>query len=102
MNFIYIYLSTQICYTFIKIKKGDTIWIIARNHKLSLDSIISLNQIKSVHKLSAGKTIKIPRLNGLFYQTKKYDSIEKIARTYKVPLDEIKRFNKTSSYLCKK
>jgi len=86
-------------YNTYKINKGDSIWTISRKYKLNLDSIISLNKITSVHKLSAGNTLKIPKLNGLYYHVKKYDSLEKISRKYKIPIEEIKRFNKVHSFL---
>lgn len=44
-----------------KINNGDTVWDIAKKHKLSVQSILALNGLSSKSKLKVGTSIKIPR-----------------------------------------
>ena len=43
------------------IKKGDTIWKIAKNHGVSTDEIIKTNNIKDVSNVKPGQQLIIPR-----------------------------------------
>ncbi|WP_420768284.1 cell wall hydrolase [Parageobacillus thermoglucosidasius] len=48
-------------YTYYKVKKGDTLFKIAKTYKTTVSALKSLNQRKS-DVLIAGETIKVPRL----------------------------------------
>ncbi len=43
-----------------KVKKGDTLWSIARNHNLTLDRLLSANDIDKKATLSVGQEIFLP------------------------------------------
>ncbi len=81
------------------IKKGDNLWSLSRKNGISIDSIISLNKIKTPHDLRIGKVIKIPKFSGIYYQVKKNDSLYEIANRYSTKVEEIKKYNQISPYL---
>ena len=46
-----------------RIKKGETLWKISKNHGVSIDELCQLNKISDVTKVKIGEKIKIPILN---------------------------------------
>jgi len=82
-----------------EIKKGDTLWAIARFYKISIDSLISANKVISLYQIQPGKPLKIPRVNGIFYRVKKYDTLFSIAEQKKISHEEIKKYNSIGSFL---
>ncbi len=81
------------------IKSGDNLWSIAKRNRVSLDSLISLNEIELPHQLRQGSSIEIPTLSGIYYQVKKGDTLHKLAKKYGVADDEIKKYNQLGSFL---
>ena len=45
-----------------RVRKGDTLWHIARTHKVSLDALCQKNGLSKKAVLKPGQTLKIPRL----------------------------------------
>lgn len=43
-----------------KVKTGDSFWIIARNHKTSIQKILDMNNMNSSSKLQPGQVIRVP------------------------------------------
>lgn len=43
-----------------KVKTGDSFWIIARNHKTSIQKILDMNNMNSSSKLLPGQVIRVP------------------------------------------
>ncbi len=76
-----------------KVKKGDSLWLIAKKKKISIDSIISANNIQSIYMLKINQILKIPFYEGLFYKIKKDDTLVRISKKYKIKIAEIKKFN---------
>jgi LysM repeat protein len=42
------------------VKKGDSLWRIARRHKVELASLLKTNGITNANKLRIGMTLRIP------------------------------------------
>ena len=96
-----------------KVKKGDTLSVLARRYKSSVNAILAANRLTSKHRIRAGKWIKIPsrgyvyaesrstpRLHGgevATYQVKKGDSLWLIAKRFGTTISEIKRLNSLHS-----
>lgn len=89
------------------VKKGDTLWNIAKAHGLTVDELKSINNLSS-NALSIGQTLKVtqesagvpeptPTPGEIAYTVKKGDSLYAIARRYNTTVDEIKRLNNLSS-----
>lgn len=75
------------------VKPGDTLWDIAKRFNITIDSIISANELKSVDFLKIGQVIKIPNVSGVFHKVGRDENLEKIAKTYNVDVDQIKKYN---------
>lgn len=82
-----------------RVESGDTIWNIARKNKIGVDAILSFNKFNPSKKLRPGETIKIPKLNGIYYSVRKNDSLESISRAFSTPLPEIRKYNDIGEYL---
>jgi len=77
-----------------KVTKGDTLWSISKRYTISLESILTLNNIKDKDTLSIGQIIKIPQNNlpavdYTMYIVKKGDTIWSVAQRYNLSVDLI-------------
>jgi murein DD-endopeptidase MepM/ murein hydrolase activator NlpD len=72
-----------------QVREGDTISGIASRFSLSAGSIIAFNNIQEAWNIRAGRTLKIPNMDGIPYTVGKNDSISKIAVKMKVPQNAI-------------
>ena len=83
------------------VKKGDTLYSIAREFNTSETVIMNLNNLKSSN-LSIGQVLKIPIITGNVVKTyvvKNGDSLYNIAKKFNTTIDEIKRKNNLNSNL---
>ena len=94
------------------VKKGDTIYSIARNNKIEVDTIIRDNSLSNTN-LSVGQSLKIRVMeveecfgtdytppedtNYITYTVKKGDSLYVIANKYNTSVNEIKNLNNLTS-----
>lgn len=93
---------TIITYTVVK---GDTLWSISRRYDVKMISIISVNNLKEISRLSIGRKLKLPITNmdiakaegysqdaaveEIIYHVKKGESLWSISRDYNVKLESI-------------
>lgn len=81
------------------VKKGDTLYSIARKYNTSVDNLKSINNI-TTDSLAIGQIIKLPSTSNVAsdtYIVKKGDSLYSIARTYNTSVDKLKEINNLSS-----
>lgn len=71
------------------VKTGDSLGAIARRFGLSMDSLISMNGIKSARGLRAGTELKIPNMDGLLHIVGKGESLGSIAGRYKIEVSAL-------------
>lgn len=90
-----------------RVKKGDTLYSIARNYNISVSDIKILNNL-TTNNLSIGQILKLPTNNNdnnnenttdeyQIYTIKKGDNLYQIARTFNTTVDEIKTLNNLTS-----
>lgn len=93
---------TIITYTVVK---GDTLWSISQRFDVKMTSIISVNNLKEISRLSIGQKLKLPLTNmdiakaegysqetaaeEIIYYVKKGESLWSISREYNVKLEAI-------------
>lgn len=92
------------------VKKGDSLWLIARKHKTTIEAICDANGINKNAILRAGMKLKIPAgtqsaeqtksektASGETYTVKKGDALSLIARRHGVSVKALKNANNLSS-----
>jgi len=80
-----------------KVRKGDSVSLIAKNFNISLGAIIASNDIRNAKALQEGTILKIPNIDGIPYSVKKGDNLSKISTAFNVPLEVILDVNDIKS-----
>ncbi len=75
------------------VKEGDTIAQIARDHGVTVDTLLWANEIDDVTRIKPGDTIIILATNGVRHKVVKGDTVESIAKKYKASSDAIISYN---------
>jgi surface antigen len=76
------------------VKDGDTISSIAQAFGVTSDSIRWSNSLTG-ERVSAGKSLTIPPINGIVYTVKSGDTLDTLAQKYNANKDQIAEFNDT-------
>jgi len=80
-----------------RVKKGDTLFGISHRFNITVDTIITANNLKNAYYLPIGKVLKIPNMSGLFYTVKQGDSLFSIAQRFRTSVNQIADINDLSS-----
>ena len=78
------------------VKKGETLYSIARYYEISLDDVLTLNNIEDPSRIQAGFVLKIPGKNSLHhkeYIVEKGDTLYSIARKHNIDVDSLLQRN---------
>ena len=80
--------------TLYRISRGDSMWGIADEFKVKSESILFANpQMEdNPHNLKPGMELKIPPVDGLYYEWKDGDTIESVAEKFDANADDIIAF----------
>lgn len=94
-GFPYVLPEQTLTYT---VKKGDTLYGIAKQYDTSVDEIKKLNNLTS-NTLSIGESLLIPTMNVVTdtYVVKRGDTLYGIAKQYNTTIDELKKLNNLTS-----
>lgn len=71
------------------VQSGETLSGIAREYGITLDTLVSFNQISDSRRVQVGTQFDIPSRNGLRHIVERGDSVDAIAQEYSVETDEI-------------
>lgn len=74
------------------VKKGDSLYSIAKKYNVSVSDILKKNLLSS-NLLSIGQEIKIPGISSFTYTVSKGDSLYSIAKKFNTSVDSIKSKN---------
>lgn len=75
-----------------EVKKGDTLSTVAKLFKVSKNTIIWANDLKS-EIISQGDVLVILPITGIRHTVKKNDTVSSIAKKYKADINDIAKFN---------
>jgi murein DD-endopeptidase MepM/ murein hydrolase activator NlpD len=80
--------------TIYRISRGDSMWGIADEFKLKSESILFANpeMDDNPHNLRPGMELKIPPVDGLYYEWKDGDTFESVAEKFDAKADDIINF----------
>jgi murein DD-endopeptidase MepM/ murein hydrolase activator NlpD len=68
------------------VRGGDSLASIAKRFGLAVDTIVSMNGIKSARNLTKGQDLKIPNMDGLIHVVSRGESLGALSRRYKVEM----------------
>ena len=97
-----------------KVKKGDTLYRIARDYNVSINDIISMNNLRNdsylklnqvifipkgakYKKVISRKNIKVVSKKVFYHQTSEKEDLSTIAYMHKVPIEEVETLNKLNN-----
>jgi murein DD-endopeptidase MepM/ murein hydrolase activator NlpD len=80
-----------------KVKRGDSLFGISHKFNVSVDAILTANNLKNAQFLQIGTELQIPNMSGVFYTVKKGDNLSRIATSYGVKVNAIADLNDLSS-----
>jgi len=73
-----------------KVQKNETLSHIARKYNISYGTIVAVNNIKNARKdCREGMTLRVPTVDGLWYEVRKGDTLSKISLMQNIPLNAI-------------
>lgn len=79
-----------------KIRHGDSLWNIAQKTGLSIDTLLTINELDNVHIIQPGTVIRIPNKDGIFYKVSPGETIEDISKRFDVSIEDIININELS------
>lgn len=73
--------------------EGDTLWDIAEQHGVNVDTVIGANPDISPNVLKVGQVIKVPSVDGAVHVVKAGDTVSSLASKYKAKAEVILKAN---------
>lgn len=86
-----------------KVKRGETVWDIARSYKISMGVIIAANRLTNPDRIQPETKLFIPigsalsEINGIWHTISKGENVWDIARRYKTSMESIITSNKLTN-----
>ena len=76
-----------------KVKKGDTLFKIAKKFGVDFSSIIFAKEKKSLSRIYPGEELLIALSSGILHEVKENETLKEIAKKYRIPLKILKETN---------
>jgi LysM repeat protein len=80
-----------------RVKRGDSLFGISHKFNISVDAILTANNLRNAQFLQIGTELQIPNMSGVFYTVKKGDNLFRIASSFGVKMNAIADINDLSS-----
>ncbi len=80
-----------------RVRPGESLAGIAQKYGLSVDALISFNNIKRARSVSAGSELRVPNADGLAYTVRRGDTLRGIAARHGVSLESLLDWNALES-----
>ena len=82
-------------FNYYTIKKGDTIYQIARDYKVNPTLLALLNGLNSTDYIYPDQSIMIPKKDFAYYITKEGDTLKTVADTFNTNVSNLLKYNDT-------
>lgn len=79
-----------------KVKSGETLWEIAHQHGLNIDSLIGANNISNMNSIKPGQEFKILPIKGILYRVSPGESLASIAAKFNLKVSTVMKDNNIS------
>ncbi|NMA61534.1 MAG: M23 family metallopeptidase [Firmicutes bacterium] len=79
-----------------KVHPGETLWDIANAYGITVDTILSANDLRDPNRISIGQELQILSVKGVLHSVATGESLWEIAERYKISMDEIAQANSIS------
>lgn len=83
------------CSNTVRVRKGDTLYSIARRENVSVRALIDRNNLKAPYRIYPGQKLSIPRQR--YYTVRKGDTLYSIARKNNMTVAQLARINNLSA-----
>lgn len=80
-------------YSVYQVVKDDTVSAIAMDYGVTVDAIVTFNNISNTRALAIGRYLKIPSMPGILYTSKEGDTVNSLALSYEISPDGITEVN---------
>lgn len=75
------------------VRKGDTLWDIARSYDIDIDTIIGANDINNMNRIKVGDVLRILPVKGIVYKIGPGESLWTIAKQFDISINSIVEAN---------
>ncbi|MCG8515562.1 MAG: peptidoglycan DD-metalloendopeptidase family protein [Halanaerobiales bacterium] len=72
-----------------RVKQGESLWEIAQQYELDIDTIIGANDITNINQIQPGEVLKILPVKGIIYKIGPGESLWTISRQFAIRLDRL-------------
>lgn len=79
------------------VRAGETLWDIAKSYGITVNEIVTTNNIKNQNRIQVGQTLKILTVKGVLHKVGPGENLWEIAERYGVSLAEIVSVNKITN-----
>ncbi len=79
------------------VKKGDIPGYIAEFFGVTVDTLISFNDIRNTRAIAIGAHLKIPNMNGILHSVASGETLDSIAAKYSISSDRVAEVNRLDS-----
>lgn len=76
-----------------RVKRNESLWLIAKKANTSVEMLIEINKIKNPKLLKENDKIYIPSTKGIYYKIRKGDTLTEISQKYNIEIDIIAEHN---------
>lgn len=87
--------NSPLGFTYYTIQKGDTLYKIAKDHKIQLNDLIAINGIENGNYIYVGEKILVPKEGVFAYITKENDTLLNVSKALGIPEEDILVYNKS-------
>jgi murein DD-endopeptidase MepM/ murein hydrolase activator NlpD len=81
------------------VRRGDSLFGISRRFNVSIDTLISANNVNNAYYLQVGKELSIPSMSGVYHTVRRGENLSVIAGRYGVQVNDIADVNDLDSSL---
>ena len=75
------------------VKKGETLWVIAKKYDINIDTLIGANNISNMNQIKPGQVIKILPVKGILYKIGPGENLSTIAVRFDISILNIVESN---------